>query len=74
MSSELTSLGIDRLSVAERIQLVEDIWDSIAAETAEIPLTEAQRRDLERRLESHRSNPRAGSTWEEVQARLRGRS
>jgi putative addiction module component (TIGR02574 family) len=74
MSPELKSMGIDRLSVAERILLVEDIWDSIAAETAEIPLTEDQRRDLERRLENHRANPRAGSTWEEVRARLRGRS
>jgi putative addiction module component (TIGR02574 family) len=73
MSPELKALGIDRLSVAERIQLVEDIWDTIATETADLPLTEAQRVDLERRLAEHRANPQAGSTWEEVLNRVRGR-
>ena len=71
MSPELKALGIDRLSVAERIVLVEEIWDSIAAETAGLPLTESQRIDLERRLADHRANPQSGSTWEEVRSRLR---
>lgn len=73
MSPELKSLGIDRLSVAERILLVEEIWDSIAAETEQVPLTDSQRQDLERRLAAHRANPTSGSTWEEVRARLRGK-
>ena len=37
-----TDLDISRLSVAERIQLAEDLWDSVAAETGELPLSEAQ--------------------------------
>ncbi len=74
MSPELKQLGIDRLSVAERILLVEKIWDSIADESEQLPLTDAQRQDLERRLAAHRADPRAGSTWEEVKARLRGRA
>jgi putative addiction module component (TIGR02574 family) len=68
----LKTLGIDQMSVAQRILLVEEIWDSIALEEAEIPLTEAQRQDLERRIAAYEANPKAGSSWEEVKARLRG--
>ena len=73
MSPTLKSLGIDRLSVAQRILLVEEIWDSIAAEAEQVPLTEGQKQDLQRRLAAHRENPKAGSSWEEVKARLQGR-
>jgi len=73
MSPTLKALGIDQLSVAERILLVEEIWDSIAEEPEQPPLTEAQRQDLERRLAAYKANPKAGSSWEEVKARLQGR-
>jgi putative addiction module component (TIGR02574 family) len=74
MSPTLKALGIDQLSVAERILLVEEIWDSIAEEDEEIPLTEAQRLDLQRRVAAYEANPKAGSSWEEVKARLQGNS
>lgn len=74
MSPTLKSLGIDRLSLAERILLVEDLWDSSAEETQQLPLTEAQQQDLQRRLATYKANPKAGSTWEEVKARLREQS
>ena len=70
MSPTLKSLGIDQLSVAQRILLVEEIWDSIAAEVEEIPLTEAQKQDLQRRIAAYEANPKAASSWEEVKARL----
>ncbi len=70
MSSTLKSLGIDKLSTAERILLVEELWDSIADDAEQLPLTEAQKKDLERRLEAYEKNPKAGSSWEEVKARL----
>jgi len=70
MSPTLHALGIDRMSVAERILLVEEIWDSIAAEAEEQPLAEAQKQDLQRRIAAYEANPKAGSTWEEVKARL----
>ncbi len=73
MSPTLKSLGVDKLSVAERILLVEEIWDSIAAESVNIPLTEAQKQDVERRLAAYEANPKDGSTWEEVKARLQGK-
>ena len=49
MGALLKSLGIDRLSVEERLTLVEDLWDSIADENAAAPLTDAQRAELDRR-------------------------
>ena len=54
MSPTLQALGIDRLSVAERIALVQEIWDSIAAEAEQAPLTEAQGKEVDRRLAVHR--------------------
>jgi putative addiction module component (TIGR02574 family) len=73
MSPLLKSLGIDQLSVAERILLAEEIWDSIPDEAEEPPLTESQKQDLQCRLAAYEANPKAGSGWEEVKARLRGR-
>lgn len=73
MSSTLQSLGIDQLSVAQRILLVEEIWDSISAEAEQLPLTDAQKQDLQRRLAVYEANRHAGSPWEEVKARLQER-
>lgn len=70
----MIGLGIDQLSIAQRILLVEEIWDSIAVENPNYPLTDAQRQDLQRRINVHDANPNAGSTWEEVKARLLGNS
>ena len=59
-----------QLNIAKRIQLVEDIWDSISTTTEEIDLTEAQEKKLEVRLERLQQNPNSGSTWEEVKQRI----
>jgi len=58
------------LSVPERIQLVEDIWDSIAEIPDSVPLTEAQKEELERRLDAYHKNPDMGSPWEMVKERI----
>jgi putative addiction module component (TIGR02574 family) len=75
MASTLQSLGIDQLSIADRIRLVQEIWDSIAAEVENSPLTESQRQEVDRRLAAHRTNPQAAIPWENVEtealARLR---
>ena len=63
-----------QLSVAERIQIVEDIWDSIAAVPEAVTLSEDQKKELDRRLEAYRLNPDAGSPWIEVRERIRNRS
>ena len=62
-----------KLSVAERIQLAEDLWDSIPEDGTDLPLSEAQKAELERRLEDLKRNPDAGEDWEIVRARLHER-
>ena len=70
MSVTMKSLGIDRLSIPERIVLLEEIWDSIAANPENIPLTEGQKAELHRRLTACETNPDAGSSWDEVRSRI----
>ena len=68
-----TDFDISKLSLAERIQLAEDLWDSIAAETGE--LRSPRRRCAELRPSPRRVGPRpdAGEPWEAVRGRLERR-
>jgi putative addiction module component (TIGR02574 family) len=60
-----------KLSPAERIQLAEDLWDSVAAEPEKLePLSDAQRAEIERRLAEHDRKPGSAATWLDVRARL----
>ena len=68
-----TDLDISKLSLAERIQLAEDLWDSIAAETGGLPLTEAQTAELDQRLAQLARDPGAGDSWDVVRGRIQGR-
>ena len=61
---------IRRLSVAERIQLVEDVWDSIATEGEAFPMPESHRAGLARRRQEHLDHPVDVVPWEEVRALL----
>lgn len=67
MSPTLQELGIDRLSVDERIELAQAIWDSILPQPPQ-QLSEAQRQELERRLADHAANPNDVVPWEQVKA------
>jgi putative addiction module component (TIGR02574 family) len=59
-----------KVSVAERIQLGEDIWDSIASEASAVELSDEIREELDRRLDDQEANPGIGHSWPEVKARL----
>ncbi len=60
-----------KLSPAERIQLAEDLWDSVAVQPELLPpLSDDQRKEIERRLAEHARDPSTALTWEEVRARL----
>jgi putative addiction module component (TIGR02574 family) len=59
-----------KLSVSERIQLVEDIWDSIAAEAPAVGLSQAQKAELHRRVAAHRADPSTSIPWEQVRSKL----
>ncbi len=53
-----------------RILLVEEIWDSIAADQESVEITAAQKQELDRRLEAYRASGDKGSSWEEVKDRI----
>ena len=60
-----------KLSVSERIQLVEDLWDSIVAEAPDIiDLSQAQKAELYRRVAAHRADPSTAVPWEQVRSKL----
>ncbi len=59
-----------KLPLAERILAVEAIWDSIAAENKEYPISEEEFHVLEERWEEYKKNPAAVKTWEEVRANI----
>jgi putative addiction module component (TIGR02574 family) len=62
-----------RLSVDERIRLVQQIWDSIAAESEPPPLSDAQLSEIERRIAAHKRDPSTAIPWEDALSRLRER-
>lgn len=61
------------LSVSERIQLVQDIWDSIVEVPESVTLTDEQKAELDRRLDAYHKDPNAGSPWSIIQERIRKR-
>ena len=65
----MSTFDLDRLTVEERIQLVQEIWDSITPEVEQLPITEAQRNELDRRLLALDAKPTNVILWEEVEAR-----
>ena len=65
MSTSSTLSDILQLSVEERIQLAQQIWDSIAAVPEAVVMTDAQRQELDRRLAAYEENPDEGIPWEE---------
>lgn len=60
-----------KLSVAERIQLVEDLWDSIASTPEQLSVTEAQKAELDRRRQRFEQGATTTRTWKEVRENLR---
>lgn len=58
------------LSVAERLQLVEEIWDSIAEVPEALELTEPQKIELDRRIEEYRRDPSIAIPWDVVKSRI----
>ena len=61
------------LPIVERIRLVEDLWDSIAADQVALPITDQQRAELDRRLDAYESDGIKGRVASEVIADIRKR-
>ena len=62
-----------QMSVSERIQLAQDLWDSIGETQEEIPLTQGQKNELDRRWELYVNNPQEVVTWPEIMAKIKNR-
>ncbi|MDX1946805.1 MAG: addiction module protein [Pirellulaceae bacterium] len=71
ISTEALLEQVRQLSVAERIRFVADVWDTIDLEQPDLPLSSQLREELDRHLEDYHAHPDAGSSWDEVKARLR---
>ena len=63
----------DKLSTAEKVLFVQDLWERIALRPDEVELTDAQRDELDRRLEIHASAPNEVRPWQQVKTRIRAR-
>ena len=61
------------LSPPEKLQLVEDLWDDLAATPSEVPVHDWQKEELKRRKANLTSKPAFGLSWEEVKERIRSR-
>lgn len=59
-----------KLNSDDRLRIAEELWNSVWAEQSEVPLTAEQRAELDSRLADLAQDPNAGSTWEDVRARI----
>ena len=73
MSTTLRALGLDHMTRDERLKLVQELWDSIAAETSSPLLNDAQRMELERRIAEDDATPDDVVPWEQVKAKTQSR-
>ena len=73
MTVSVKELGIDQLSLDDRLALVEDIWAGICADSASFPPTRAQRAELDRRVEEDVAFPDEVVPWEDIKTSLQAR-
>jgi len=61
------------LSPADKLLLVTELWDDLAAQPAQVPVSREQIAELDRRMEAYRKDPTQVTTWEAIQQRILGR-
>jgi putative addiction module component (TIGR02574 family) len=66
-------IDINKLSPEERLDLIEELWDSLSADPANVPLTSAQTKELDRHLDEMGKDDALGMPWETVLAQIRDR-
>ena len=69
MSTSIDELR--KLPIPARLELVEELWDSIAEESKNLALTEAQAAELDQRLAAHDAAPHEGEAWSDLRDRLK---
>ena len=73
MPSTMKSLGIDRLPVDARLDLIDEIWESITSQADPLPLTLAQETEISRRLDEHEAYPDDVIPWETIKSEAEAR-
>ena len=63
-------MSVFEMSFAEKLQLVEDLWDDLVADPSQVPVHDWQREELDRRRVRLENSPDGGLSWEEVKARV----
>lgn len=71
--ARLNIMPVFDLSPPEKLQLVEDLWDDLAATSSEVPVYEWQKKELARRKANLANNPSSGLSWAEVKIEARSR-
>jgi putative addiction module component (TIGR02574 family) len=66
-------VSVFELSPAEKLQLVEDLWDDLATTPEAVPVHDWQKEELARRKANLLNNPASGLSWDEVKRRVRSR-
>ena len=74
MSQTLEQLGIDRLTIPERLDLIGRIWDGLGETERAVTIPDWHRLELEKRRAAAEADPGAGIPWESVKALLASRS
>jgi putative addiction module component (TIGR02574 family) len=73
LETTMSSRSIFDLSPPEKLQLVEDLWDDLAADPENVPIHDWQLEELARRKANLMNHPASGLSWEEVKRRVRSR-
>jgi putative addiction module component (TIGR02574 family) len=71
MNTEFTQ--VFELTLSEKLQLLEDLWDSIAQAPEQLPVLDWQKEELAQRKAAYLQNPDSGSSWEAAKERIRSR-
>jgi putative addiction module component (TIGR02574 family) len=71
--AKVSLTAVLELSIPERIQLVEDIWDSLVEIPSPVVLTGAQREELDRRFDDYHQHPHDGISWDSLKSLILGR-
>lgn len=72
MASLMSQLGVDRLSIEDRVRLINEVSESLEAEIPPQPSVDL-REELDRRLAEYRANPEPGCTLDEIESQFRAR-
>ncbi len=66
-------IDLSGLSPAERLSLIDDLWESLSDEEA-LPISPSLGRELDRRVEEAQRSPEEGRSWEAIRSDLEGRN